>query len=241
MRPRAIHRLGIYCAGGNRRSLSDRMFNRIADNTNPRSLAARLRRRRLALFSSLLATLPAPIRILDVGGTELFWQMAPLPSGKEIRVTLLNLEPPPSIATGLNPVAGDARLIPVRDGAFDVVFSNSVIEHVGDPKERRRMADEIRRVGTRYFVQTPNRRFPVEPHFVFPLYQFLPSAVQVWLLRTFNLGWIRRTPDASEARRIIHGIRLLDHSDMIHLFPEAVIYEERLIGLTKSFVAYHGW
>ena len=217
------------------------MFSRLADNTNPRSLAARLRQRRFELLSSLVLTLPAPVHILDVGGTELFWQMAPFTVGKEVRITILNLDPQPSKVIGLYPLAGDARLIPVRDGAFDVVFSNSVIEHVGGPKEQRRMVEEIRRVGTRYFVQTPNRRFPIEPHFVFPLYQFLPSAVQVWLLRRFNLGWIRRTPDPSKARRMIESIRMLDHNDMARLFPEASIYEERLIGMTKSFVAYHGW
>jgi hypothetical protein len=217
------------------------MFSRFADNTNPRSLAARLRRRRFDFFVSLLSTLPAPVRILDVGGTAAFWQLAPLASGKDIRVALLNLEHRPSRIAGIDHLSGDARQLPIRDGAFDVVFSNSVIEHVGGPEEQRRMADEIRRVGTRYFVQTPNRGFPIEPHFVFPLYQFLPGPLQVWLLRRLNLGWIRRTPDAEEARQIIGSIRMLDRADMLRLFPEARIYEERLLGLTKSFVAYHGW
>jgi hypothetical protein len=217
------------------------MFTRLADNSNPRSLAARLRRRRFALFASLLSTVPLPVRILDVGGTPLFWQMAPLRLDTEVRITLLNLGHSLSADSLIRRSVGDARQIPFRDGAFDVVFSNSVIEHVGGPDEQRHMADEIRRVGARYFVQTPNKRFPIEPHFVFPLYQFLPNAVQVWLLRRFNLGWIRRTPDALEARRTIASIRMLDRNDLVGLFPEAHIYEERLFGLTKSFVAHRGW
>ena len=133
------------------------------------------------------------------------------------------------------------RLLPVRDRAFDVVFSNSVIEHVGGPNEQRRMAEEIRRVGKRYFVQTPNRNFPIEPHFLFPFYQFLPNTLQVWLLRSFDLGWFRRTPDPARARRAISGIRLLGYREVSRLFPEAEIYEEKFLGLTKSFVAHWGW
>ncbi len=217
------------------------MFNRLADNSNPRSLAARLRRRRFALFASLLSTLPPPVRILDVGGTLLFWHMAPLRLDTEVRITLLNLRLSPSADSRIQRLVGDARQIPVRDAAFDVVFSNSVIEHVGGPEEQHRMAQEVRRVGARYFVQTPNKHFPIEPHFVFPLFQFLPNAFQVWLLCRFNLGWIRRTPDPHEARSTIAGIRMLDLEAMLRLFPDAHIYEERLLGLTKSFVAHHGW
>jgi hypothetical protein len=176
-----------------------------------------------------------------VGGTPLFWQMAQLRLDTEVRITLLNLGLSPSTDGRIQRLAGDARRIPVRDAAFDVVFSNSVIEHVGGPEAQHRMAQEVRRVGERYFVQTPNKRFPIEPHFVFPLFQFLPNAVQVWLLCSFNLGWIRRTPDPHEARRTIAGIRMLDLEDMLRLFPEAHIYEEKLLGLTKSFVAHHGW
>jgi hypothetical protein len=58
-------------------------------------------------------------------------------------------------------------------------FSNSVIEYVGDFPDQQRMADEVRRVGDRYRVQSMSKHFPIEPRFVFPFYQHLP----LWLRR----------------------------------------------------------
>jgi hypothetical protein len=139
-------------------------------------------------------------------------------------------------------VTGDARAMPeFADAEFDVVFSNSVIEHVGGLEDQRRMAEEIQRVGRRFFVQTPNRRFPIEPHTVFPLFQFLPLAVRVSLVRRFQLGWIPRTPDARAARGRVCSIRLLTRAEVGQLFPGATIHRERVCGLTKSFIACGGF
>lgn len=217
------------------------MFNKLANNRNPQSLAARLRRTRLRLFYSLLARLENPVHILDVGGTEDFWRLAGVPAGKEVSITLLNLDRLPTTLPNVTSIAGDARDLRFPDSGFDVVFSNSVIEHVGGPEDQRKMADEVRRVGKRHFIQTPNKYFPIEPHFMFPFYQFLPKSLQIRLLQRFTLGWIKRTPDRGEAGRLIAGIRLLDKSEFKALFPDSRIFEEKFLGLTKSFVAYAGW
>ena len=72
-------------------------------------------------------------------------------------------------------VQGDACALPFPDGAFDVVFSNAVIEHVGDRERQRLLVSEALRVGRRVFVTTPNRRFPIEVHTRLPLVHWLPD------------------------------------------------------------------
>lgn len=218
-----------------------RLLFRPADNRRPDSLANRFRRRRFAFFASLLAPLPRPVRVLDVGGTELFWRRMGDPGGLGIDLVLLNTGAPAAVA-GIETVTGDARdMAMFGTGEFDVVFSNSVIEHLSHWADQRRMAEEIRRVGRRFFVQTPSRYFPIEPHFMLPGFQFLPVAVRVGLVRRFALGYHDRLPDPAEARRAVEEIRLLGARDLRLLFPGASLYRERVLGLTKSYVAYGGW
>lgn len=217
------------------------MFKRIADNRDQKSLAAQFRQKRFAFFQSLLSRLERPVHILDIGGTEDYWRVMGMDVEDKVFITLLNLTQENVSVPNMSSMAGDARDIKVKDADFDVVFSNSVIEHVGSYKDQLQMAKEVRRVGRRYFVQTPNKYFPLEPHFLFPFYQFLPRMIQIWLLRNFRLGWFPKTPDAIKAREIIESIRLLNKSEFAALFPKASIYEEKALGLTKSFVAYEGW
>jgi hypothetical protein len=100
------------------------------------------------------------------------------------------------------------------------------------------MANEMRRVGKRYFLQTPNRYFPIEPHFIFPMFQFLPLSVQVFLVQHFSLGWIRKTPDRLKAENEVRSIQLISKKDVRMLFPDANFGEEKFAGLTKSLLAY---
>lgn len=217
-------------------------LKRLVDNADTASLAVKLRRRRFELFLKLLDSVPAPVKVLDVGGTARFWSTMPSSGRNRLEITLLNLERQPVEGTNMQSVAGDAtRLSQFADGAFDVVFSNSVIEHLYTFDAQLRMADEVRRVGKRYFVQTPNLYFPMEPHFLVPGFQFFPVDLRVWLVSHFDVGWYKRIPDRAAARAEVESIRLLSGADLRRLFPEARIYEERFAGLVKSFVAYYGW
>ena len=123
---------------------------------------------------------------------------------------------------------GDATQLRFADGEFPAVFSSSVIEHI--PKRlQAAFAAEVRRTGRAYFVQTPNKWFPVEPHYQVPLFQFLPQWAQKALNRRFSLGWRQRGH--------WEEVNLLSARRLQQLFPDAEIHRERLFGLTKSLMA----
>jgi SAM-dependent methyltransferase len=217
------------------------MLKKITDNKDPSSLTSRLRRKRFSLFLSLLAKLQKPLCILDVGGTQRFWEVMNFPAVNDIHFTLLNLTQQPVTRPNFSSLVGDARKLLFPDRSFDIVFSNSVIEHLSGHEDKIKMAQEIRRVGKRYFVQTPNRYFPLEPHFIFPFFQFLPVEVRIWLLRHFNLGRFHRVANYQKAKSIIENISLLGRKEILELFPDATLFEEKIFGITKSFVLYAGW
>lgn len=209
-------------------------FERTGSATN------RLRRRRFELFVRLLAQVPRPTSVLDVGGYPGFWTAMGWVDDPSIRVTILNANPTdvqPSADLRFEGIVGDARHMPVfTDGQFDVVFSNSVIEHVGGWEDQQRMATEVKRVGSRSFVQTPYRYFPVEPHFMVPLFQFYPLRVRQWLVRNWRLG-----QDGYNSPDDVAAIRLLSRRDAEALFPESVIVPERVLGFTKSLMIIRGF
>ena len=177
-------------------------------------------------------------RVLDIGGTILNWEFAPV----RPRLTLLNMprarEPVPE---GVTYVDADGCVLPFADASFDVVFSNSVIEHLGTRERQRQFAVEVARVGRRYFVQTPNRWFPVETHLLSPLVHYLPKRWQAPLVRRWTV-WGLITRVQGERRRFyiehyLADIRLLDRREMRELFPDASLVRERFLGLTKSITA----
>jgi hypothetical protein len=165
-----------------------------------------------------------------------------LAGDRNFEITLLNLSQIEIHHSNLESVVGDARnMREFGDGEFDVVFSNSVIEHVGDYKNQKQMALEVQRVGKRYFLQTPNFYFPFEPHFLFPFFQFFPLWLKVFLIRHFNLGWYNRVSGKEQALRTASSVRLLKKWELKELFPNAIICNERFAGLTISFIVFGGW
>ncbi len=124
--------------------------------------------------------------------------------------------------------------------SFDIVHSNSLIEHVNTLGKQKNIADEIMRIGKNYFVQTPNYYFPVEPHFLFIGFQWLPIKIRAFLLRNFKLTFGRRKKikNYSKSLEVADSIRLLKKKEFRSLFPGAKIYIEKFFMLEKSFVLY---
>jgi SAM-dependent methyltransferase len=175
----------------------------------------------------------APTRestILDVGGTPDFW------AGTSLNVTLLNIRDPGDILPHVTHVPGDATDIPFSDGAFDIVFSNSMIEHLHTLENQSRAAREAARVGRKLWIQTPNRWFPVEPHHLTPAIHWLPKPLQRRLLRNCSVWGLIARPSAEYVEQMVDEIRLLAANDLRTLFPGCEILRERLIGLTKSLI-----
>jgi hypothetical protein len=199
---------------------------------NKSILDNRFRHQRFRRFQELLMPSKAS-RILDVGGSALTW----LGSGLESAVTILNTSPPDRSVDGFSYVRGDAcDLSDFPDKSFDIVFSNSVVEHVGDFFRQRLMAEEARRVGKGFWVQTPNKHFPIEIHFLFPYLQYMPRFLQRQIARWWPFSF-SKTLGLDPIWEIEH-IWLLDKKRMQLLFPDGKIIEEKFLGITKSIIAY---
>ena len=215
-------------------------YRSIGHNRILQRVVARLRQQRFQILRNLLSELARPVTILDIGGIAEYWQLvAGGVLNDDFHITLLNVDAYPVSHANFTTLAGDGRAMPqFVDQQFDIVFSNSTIEHVGSFQDQVRMAKEVRRIGRRYYVQTPNRYFPIEPHFIFPFLQFLPVAVRVWLILQLRLGWYGTRPTRPQVLNDVTSIRLLSRAEMRLLFPDATIADEKWCGLVKSFVAY---
>lgn len=193
---------------------------------------SRFRKRRMQLFCDKLLV-NDDTRILDVGGYVKDWEVAPVSP----YVCIVNLEDERSTHGKISKRYGDGRSLSYGVKEFDVVYSNSVIEHVGKWEDQVAFAETVRRVGDGYFVQTPNRRFFFEPHILTPFAHFLPKPLACFVARYLSpYGWIFR-PSVPTLRSILDGIVLLDKGQMAALFPDAVIHEEKWCGFCKSLIA----
>ena len=218
------------------------LMQRATNSNDPNSIGNRMRGRRFRLFTSLIADLPRPLTILDVGGTAAFWKNRGLAGDDGLQITVLNLAEEPRVADNLHPVVGDATdMNEFGDQTFDVAFSNSVIEHLFTIDAQRKMADEVRRVAKAHWVQTPNYWFPMEPHFHMIGWQWLPEPVRVAMIRRRRCGWRGPCPDRDQARAAVREVRLMRGVELRRLFPESDVWGERMFGMVKSWVAHAGF
>jgi len=226
-------------------SLSNYITRKIINYDSDKSLAFQFRIKRAERIKHLITSCFKKygfVNIIDIGGTRYYWKIIPLKFLKEnnVRVTIVNLSP--NILSHHNDeifkfVFGDGcNLSQFADNSFHIAHSNSVIEHLGSWENKIKMANEIKRVAQQYYVQTPNFYFPIEPHFVTPFIHWLPKRLRVHILANFNLGWWIYKGNYERAKKEVENTTLLTKSELLDLFPESKLYNERFVMIAKSFV-----
>jgi hypothetical protein len=216
-----------------------KLSSRLGDNRLDGSLAYRARLQRMHMFRQLIAPLKTPLSILDVGGEDKYWQRFAPDLIDLHRITVLNLSMPDTRSPQFAYLSGDARRLDLPDGAFDLVYSNSVIEHVGDFNDQRLMANEIQRVARWHFVQTPNYWFPVEPHYLIPGFQWMPVRWRVFLLHKTTLSRFGRKLSYDVSHNYATRIFLLTKTELRRLFPTSTLVPERVGPFVKSWMVHN--
>jgi hypothetical protein len=194
-----------------------------------------LRKKRMARLLDNF-TFQDGMRVLDVGGSG-DWNWDGIDA--LVSVTTINLYPANEVGLE-NYVQGDAcDMHMFGDGEFDLVFSNSVIEHLPSKEHQQRMAAEIQRVGKAYWVQTPNKHFPLELHLCFPFIQYFPVKWRVAFSRVWPFSFEKMRGRTEGAMADAQAI-LLTKKEFRNLFPGAEMIGERFFGFTKSLIVFGG-
>ena len=133
---------------------------------------------------------------------------------------------------GLKVVQADATRLPFKSRSVDVVFSNSLIEHISESAQKD-LACEILRVFKRgFFIQTPEKKFPIEPHWRIPFIQFLSHSLAkfIWRFVPKSLKWY----PSQEFERISY----VSSSRLKSLFPGSTLVVERFLLIPKSLIVF---
>ncbi len=183
--------------------------------------------------------------VLDIGGTWDYWEqnLQYFSPGMLARIEIVNLPPFETREALINGIPfrsfeGDAlRLRDVSGLQYDLVLSNSVIEHVGNLRDQKTMAESIMDLGRFWYIQTPSPWFPVEPHFYVPFFSKFPLSIRAFLHQRLNLGFMNKQPDWLYARIECENIRLLNYHEFQQLFPTSRIITEKIFGIPVSYIA----
>lgn len=220
------------------------LIHALQDNSNPDSLVSRFRRARAKRIVAMIEAIHAEkgaVRIIDLGGEANYWTLfdRDFLDRCGVHITLVNPGAFGTVdATLFEAVDGDACHLPqYADHAFDMVHSNSVVEHVGDWVRMEAFAGEVRRLAPCYYVQTPYFWFPIEPHFSAPFFHWRSEQSRARALMKRPHGFSQKAADIGAAMRDVQHARLLDKTQFRFLFPDAAHHDEVVLGLTKSLIA----
>ena len=173
--------------------------------------------------------------ILDVGGSQFNWQLL---KSKPI-VKILNLEKPKNWVDNIQFefVTGDATNLAFENDSFEIVYSNSVIEHLYSFENQKKMAKEVLRVGKNIYVQTPAKAFFIEPHLITPFIHWFPLSLQKKLMRNFTIWGLITRPTPEYINGFLKERRLLTLKEFDQLFSDCEIIIERFLFIPKSYIA----
>ena len=184
---------------------------------------------------------PSPsCRLLDIGGYPSDWFSRGACIGRVdvLNLELAQLESLPPDAPEIQALAGDARQLPFANRHYDIVFSNSVIEHVGGIEDQQAFANEARRIGIKLWIQTPAKGCPIEPHYLGLFIHWFPKQWHVFLARWTSIRGLTGAAKPAELVAIAHSTRLMTKKEVKALFPDCEIWTERLFWIfPKSYVA----
>jgi hypothetical protein len=171
----------------------------------------------------LLAVFPdlADMSVVDLGGTTNHWARAPVVPRRLVLLNSVEGFGAAAAHHAIETVRGDACAPPesLRDERFDLVYSNSVLEHVGGPWRRSAFADGVHALAQRHWIQTPYRYFPLEPHWLFPGFRFLPVRARAEVTRYWPVGH-RHERAKDVALDLVLEVDLVSKTEMRHLFPQ---------------------
>ena len=201
------------------------------------SLSKHFRRRRWTELNRRFTDL-ADMRVIDLGGYYWNWVSAPV-RPKSVVVVNLDGRRFADEPSWVESVTADACDLPVEvfDRPFDLVYSNSLLEHVGGYSRRKAIADAVHCLAPHHWVQTPARYCPIEPHWLCPGFQFLPARLRLEAARRWPLSPTYRQSDLEQLMEEVLGVELVSNTEMRHLFPTSDLYIERIGGIPKSVTA----
>lgn len=194
----------------------------------------------MLLFENIIKPQPEDI-ILDVGGVPETWLSRP-----QIvkRIDILNLTKIEFDSNkfpdyNINTIVGDGCSLPFDDKSYDIVYSNSVIEHVGDWDRQKAFANEVRRVGKKIWVQTPAYECPFEPHYLGIFIHWFPVNIRRKIVRWFTLRGLIDRPSQEMIDNMIKYTNIINKVEFTTLFYDCEIIMEKLFpNIIKSYIAY---
>lgn len=189
----------------------------------------RLRAQRSDLAVQIMQPEPY-MSLLDIGGAAGYAGEYDRLRSLFRRVLVVNLDPhnEKALLPNVEFEVADGCALPYPDESFDWVFSNAVIEHVGDRSKQEMLAREMQRVArVGYFMATPNKHFFLDPHTYFPFYHLFPERVQRVAIH-FSFGHMRQW----------EPLRMLSAAELRRMFPTA---EVKSIGPFGTNLIAYGW